>query len=103
MLRVDLDPLAVNLATKGLVWQKSSVWMVYGCLGKSVHGSILIEVGLAPGAGWAGVDIRYLLFSLIKNYINSDIYFFYCFIYMSKYHYSFTILRQYHLNKMIIF
>lgn len=72
-LRVDLEPLAVNLATNGLVWQKSSVWIEYGCLGKPVQGSTLIEVGLDPGADADDELIKSYLLKKIKNYMNSDI------------------------------
>lgn len=51
ILSVDFKPFAVNLATNGLVWTKSSPWIEYDCLGKSVHGSTLIELGFDPGAG----------------------------------------------------
>lgn len=50
MFTVDLRPFAVNLATKFLLWQKSSPMIEYDCLEKSVHGSILIEFGFKPVA-----------------------------------------------------
>lgn len=74
MFNVDLDPFAVNLATNGLLWQKSSPWIEYDCLGKSVQGYTLMEVGLAPviGTDEAGVVI-YLYFN--EKFINVRYYF----------------------------
>lgn len=60
MFKVDLEPFAVNLATNGFEWAKSSPWIEYDCLGKSLHGSTLIDVGFTPvGAGVTGVVIGF--------------------------------------------